>query len=62
MKGQDIKYILRNIPIPLWEKVRAAAEKQRVSIRVWLLWAMKEQLYRMEGKAVPTQEGVENVE
>lgn len=39
-------YLLRSIPEELWQKVRERAERQGVSIRVWIMYAMMNELER----------------
>lgn len=41
---ERVKYLIRAIPTPLWERVRKASNKESVSIRVWLLQAIKARL------------------
>jgi hypothetical protein len=45
-----VTYPLKAIPKPLWERIRTAAAAQGVSIKIWILWVLKNELDRDKKK------------
>ena len=53
-KPNLLNYLLRDIPAGLWARVKAQAAIQGVSARQWVLWALANELARVnrgEGEA-----------